>query len=147
MLEQILMEIHNWFCVQDGIHAGEYTIEDGRITLPFLLPGQYFRIVGSVFNDGLHHYGPDMEALTDETFTGSVWALAIPKSVESAAAEAETWLEKNAKAIDGPFSAESFGGYSYSKDTTTTYSVAAHGIPAHIWAKVKQYKKLPGLEG
>lgn len=150
MLEQILMEIHNWFRVRDvydGIHPGTYTIFDGGIALPFLAYGQYFRIIGSVFNDGLHRYGPDMEALTDETFTGSVWALAIPKAVENAAAEAEAWMEKNAKAIDGPFAAESFGGYSYSKDTATTDSVASHGIPAHIWAKVKQYKKLPGLEG
>lgn len=147
MLEQILMQLHNWFCVQDGIHAGEYTIEDGHITLPFLLQGQHFRIMGSLFNDGLHRYGPEMEALTDETFTGSVWALAIPKAVENAAAEAEAWLEKNAKAVDGLFSSESFGGYSYAKDTTTTDSVATHGIPAHIWSKVKQYKKLPGLEG
>lgn len=150
MLEQILMEIHNWFRVRDsvnGIHPGTYTIENGGIALPFLKDSQYFRIMGSLFNDGLHRYGPDMVALTDETFDGSVWALSIPKAVENAAAEAEAWMEKNAKAVDGPFSSESFGGYAYSKDTTTTDSVAAHGIPAHIWAKVKQYKRLPGLEG
>ena len=92
MLEQILMEIHNWFRVRDeldGIHPGTYTIEGGGIVLPFLAPSQYFRIMGSVFNDGLHRYGPDMEALTDETFEGTVWALAVPKALVELAGEVE----------------------------------------------------------
>ena len=66
MLEQTLMEIHNWFRARDesnGIHPGPYTIKNGGIALPFLQDGQYFRIMGSVFNDGLHRYGPDMAAL------------------------------------------------------------------------------------
>ena len=63
MLEQILSEIHNWF--QRDIFPGTYTIQDGGIVLPFLRDGQYFRILGSVFNDGLHRYGPDMELLQD----------------------------------------------------------------------------------
>lgn len=56
MLEQVLTHIHNWF--QVGIYPGTYTIEDGGVTLPFLQDGQYFRIVGSLFSDGLHQYGP-----------------------------------------------------------------------------------------
>ena len=56
MLEQVLMHLKNWFLVPGGIHEGTYTIEDGGITLPFLAKGQYFRICGSVFNDGLHQY-------------------------------------------------------------------------------------------
>lgn len=110
MLEQVLMELHNWFRVRDnvdGIYHGEYTIQDGQITLPFLLNGQYFRIMGSVFNDGLHQYqapkspeeepeeplksvsdkpeeepeNPKNPDLTDETFEGTIWALAVPKAV------------------------------------------------------------------
>lgn len=145
MLEQILMEIHNWFRVRDdvgGIHPGTYTIENGGIALPFLRDGQYFRIMGSVFNDGLHQYGPAMEALTDETFDGTVWALAIPKSVVDAAAEAEAWMTKNVAIVGGIYSSESFGGYTYSKDTTAADSVSKTGIPAHILAKVNGYRKL-----
>lgn len=144
MLEQILMELNNWFRVRDnvnGIHSGTYTIEDGGIALPFLSPGQYFRIMGSVFNDGLHRYGPDMEALTDETFDGAIWALAIPKSVVDAAAEAEAWMTKNGSVVGGVYSSESFGGYAYTKDTTAADSVSKTGIPAHILAKVNQYRK------
>lgn len=66
MLEQVLTHIHNWFRVRDGangIHPGKYIIQDGGIALPFLQDGQYFRICGSVFNDGLHRYGPDIESV------------------------------------------------------------------------------------
>lgn len=145
MLEQVLTEIHNWFRVRDGvdgIHPGTYTIEDGGIALPFLRDGQYFRIMGSVFNDGLHRYGPDMEALTDETFEGTIWALAVPKAVVDAAAEAKTWLAKNVAIVSGVYSSESFGGYSYTKDTAAADSVAQTGIPAHILAKVNCYRKV-----
>lgn len=145
MLEQILMEIHNWFRVRDdvgGIHPGTYTIENGRLALPFLRDGQYFRIMGSVFNDGLHRFGPEMEALIDETFDGAIWALAIPKSVVDAAAEAEKWLAKNGAVVNGVYSSESFGGYAYTKDTTAADSVSKTGIPAHILAKVNGYRRL-----
>lgn len=145
MLEQILMELNNWFRVRDdvnGIYPGTYTIKNGGIALSFLQDGQYFRIMGSVFNDGLHRYGPDMEALTDETFDGTIWALAIPKTVVAAAAEAEAWLAKNGAVVGGVYSSESFGGYTYTKDTTAADSVSKTGIPAHILAKVNGYRKL-----
>ena len=115
MLEQVLMHLKNWFLVPGGIHEGTYTIEDGGIALPFLANGQYFRICGSVFNDGLHQY-PSGD-LRNETFDGTVWALAIPRSVIELAVEIETWETKNGDASVSPYQSESFGGYSYSKAT------------------------------
>ena len=115
MLEQVLMNIRNWFPVDGGIYSGTFTIKDGGITLPFLANGQYFRICGSVFNDGLHQY--NVLGLTDETFTGTIWALAIPKAVIDMSKEIEKWQEKNGEAVASPYSSESFGGYSYSKAT------------------------------
>lgn len=115
MLEQVLMNIRNWFTVDGGIHSGTFTIKDGGITLPFLADGQYFRICGSVFNDGLHQY--NVLDLTDEKFTGTIWALAIPKSVIELADEIQKWQEKNGEASVSPYQSESFGGYSYSKAT------------------------------
>ena len=115
MLEQVLMNIRNWFTVDGGIYSGTFTIKDGGITLPFLANGQYFRICGSVFNDGLHQYPED--DLTDETFNGTIWALAIPKAVIELADEIQKWQEKNGEASVSPYSSESFGGYSYSKAT------------------------------
>ena len=115
MLEQVLMNIRNWFPVKGGIHSGTFTIKDGGVTLPFLADGQYFRICGSVFNDGLHQYpAGDLKA---ETFDGTVWALAIPQAVIDLAAEIEAWQKKNGEAATGIYQSESFGGYSYSKAT------------------------------
>ena len=115
MLEQVLMNIRNWFPVKGGIHSGTFTIKDGGITLPFLADGQYFRICGSVFNDGLHQY--NVLDLTDETFNGTIWALSIPQPIIDLANEIQEWQDKNADALSSPYSSESFGGYSYSKAT------------------------------
>ena len=115
MLEQVLTHLNNWFLVPGGIHEGTYTIEDGGIALPFLANGQYFRIVGSVFNDGLHQYpANDLKA---ETFDGAVWVLAVPQAVIELAAEIEEWQKKNGDASVSPYQSESFGGYQYSKAT------------------------------
>ena len=114
MLENVLNHLHNWFCVPGGLHFGDYTIENGCLELPFLKDGQYYRIVGSVFNDGLHKYGDISDILDDEEFTGTIWALAIPKAVLELAEKIEEWQTKNAEAVESPYSSESFGGYSYS---------------------------------
>ena len=112
MLESVLMYLNNWFAV--GRYDDTYTIEDGGITLPFLVNGQYFRIVGSLFNDGVYQYPAE---LTDETFDGSVWAMAIPKALLSTVEEITAWTAKNGDS--GPYTSESFGGYSYSKATNS----------------------------
>ena len=112
MLESVLNYLHNWFLV--AAYDGLYTIKDGGIALPFLVYGQYFRIVGSLFNDGVYQYPAE---LTDETFDGSVWALAIPKALLSTVEEITTWTAKNGDI--GVYTSESFGGYSYSKATNS----------------------------
>ena len=112
MLETVLMYLNNWFVV--GRYDDTYTIEDGGITLPFLVDGQYFRIVGSLFNDGVYQYPAE---LTDETFDGSVWAMAIPKALLFTVEEITAWTAKNGDS--GPYTSESFGGYSYSKATNS----------------------------
>lgn len=113
MLEAVLQHLNNWFLVPDGIYTGEYTVQDGGITLSFLQPGQYFRVVGSVFNDGLHQY-PAAD-LTDEVFAGAIWALAVPKAVVELSQSIADWNAKNGP--PSPFASESFGGYSYTRQT------------------------------
>ena len=115
MLEQVLMHLNNWFLVPGGIHEDAYTIKDGSIALPFLQNGQYFRICGSMFNDGLHQY-PSVN-MKNETFDGTVWVLAIPDAVIDLAVEIEEWQKKNGDASVSPYQSESFGGYSYTKAT------------------------------
>ena len=138
MLEQVLMNIRNWFPVKGGIYSGTFTIKDGGITLPFLADGQYFRICGSVFNDGLHQY--NVLDLIDETFTGTIWALAIPKAVIELADEIQKWQEKNGEAASGIYQSESFGGYQYSKQTEPD------GGQVTVWSvfrkRLNQWRKL-----
>ena len=139
MLEQVLMHLKNWFLVPGGIHEGTYTIEDGGIALPFLANGQYFRIFGSVFNDGLHQYpASDLKA---ETFDGTVWALAVPQAVIELASEIEAWQKKNGDASVSPYQSESFGGYSYSKATDSASGGAVTWQSAFkkqlsVWRKI-----------
>jgi hypothetical protein len=121
VLEAVLIHLKNWFTVPRGVHEGRYEIINRSIELPFLQDGQYYRICGSVFNDGLHKYGAFEDELIDEEFTGTIWALAIPKAVVELSAKIEAWEAKNGEAVASPFTSESFGGYSYTKamDSTT----------------------------
>lgn len=119
MLQNVLNYLHNWFVVPGGHRFREYTIENGEIELDFLQNGQYYRITGSVFNDGLHQYGDISDKLQDETFMGTIWILAIPKVVIDLAEKIQEWQTQNAAAMESPYSSESFGGYSYTIATDT----------------------------
>lgn len=113
ILTELCQELKNWFCnVETDIHVGDYTISGGTLSLPFLQTGQYFRITGSVFNDGVHQYGD--AGLVDETFSGAVWAMRVPPSVIELATEIDAWIEKNGETIASPYQSETWGGYSYS---------------------------------
>ena len=142
MLETVLTHLKNWFVVPCGVHEGVFTVENGCIELPFLQEGQYYRICGSVFNDGLHKYGytPD-DMMQDETFTGAVWALAIPKTVVELAAEIEEWQEKNGEALASPYTSESFGGYSYTKATDSKTGSVATWETVFL-SRLNPYRKL-----
>lgn len=142
MLEQVLRHLNNWFLVE--IHEGTFTVENGSITLPFLLTNQYFRIVGSVFNDGLHQY-PATD-LTDETFTGMVWALAVPKAVVVLAEDIAAWEEKNGEAVASPYQSESFGGYSYTKRSAGNDSGTLNGWQDAFRGRLNDWRKLKGVE-
>lgn len=112
MLSELCKELNNWFCTKK--YFDTYTIEDGILVIPELQSGQYYRICGSVFNDGVHKYG---EAdLKDETFNGAVWAMAIPEEVIALSEEIDEWKAKYETAENmSPYQSESFGGYSYTK--------------------------------
>lgn len=142
MLEQVLRHLNNWFLVD--IHEDTFTVENGSIALPFLQTNQYFRICGSVFNDGLHQY-PAVD-LTDETFTGSVWALAVPKAVSDLSVEIAAWQEKNGEAVASPYQSESFGGYSYTKRSAGSDVGALNGWQGAFKARLNDWRKLKGVE-
>lgn len=114
MLTEVCAEIRNYFVTE--IHEGNFEIVGGKISpLDFLQEGQYFRIVGSVFNDGVYKNTDDL-VLTDEKFIGAVWSMALPPSVIDLAAEIKAYNESD-EAKPTAYTSESFGGYSYSKAT------------------------------
>lgn len=111
MLTELCAELKNYFLRNQSkdIHNGLFTISGGSIDLPFLLDGQYFRIVGSVMNDGVYQY--PVSELADETFSGAIWAMAVPPAVIALAAEIDEWNEANAKALASPYQSENFEVY------------------------------------
>lgn len=118
MLTQVCQYLRNWF--ERTKYIGDFTITSGELTygdgstLP-LLPGQYYRIVGSVLNDGVHQVEEEGNPLKDESFTGSVWSMAVPPDFLTLVRDIGEWVEANAAAINSPYQSESFAGYSYSK--------------------------------
>lgn len=115
MLTEICGEIRNWFTQPEDIRYGTFTISGESIApLDFLKNGQYFRIVGSVFNDGVWKYGEDK--LQNETFTGSIWPMKVPTDVINLAKEINAYKANEGSKITS-YTSESFDGYSYSKAT------------------------------
>lgn len=118
-LTELCQEIRNWF--DRARYIGKITLdENGGVfcngVSVVLLEGQYFRVIGSVFADGVHKY-PDTETLA-ETFDGAVWAMAVPAPVINLAAEITEWRARY-ETVDSeamsPFTSESVGSHSYSK--------------------------------
>lgn len=136
MLTELLAEIRNYFEVPNGRHFGKFEISGGSIgPLDFLQEGQHFRIVGSVFNDGVYQY--PAASLTDEVFEGAVWAMSLPPDLIALSAKIQKYSEQNP---DSGFSSESFGGYSYTRATTPDGSVATW---RDVFRKdLKRYRKL-----
>lgn len=135
------------------IHYDTFTIANGDIDLSFLQDGQYFRVVGSVFNDGVWQYvdgrahpGVSMN-MTDETFKGAVWAMSVPPDVVQLSNDISDWITNNSSALNSPFTSESFGGYSYTKASGGS---GGSGSSAYSWqdqfaARLAPYRRLSVL--
>ena len=154
MLTELCAEIRNYFLrdYREDIHAGTFTISGGEIEpLSFLQPGQYFRIVGSVFNDGVWVYGENNSenVLLDETFRGEIWAMAVPPAVIVLSKEIDEWVSKNAEILASPYQSESFGGYSYSKGSGGSSDAAGYGASyswkTHFASKLIPYRRISVL--
>lgn len=116
MLEQILDFIHNYFVRK--VYRGKFNISDGTIDLDFLQSGQYFKIIGSIFNDGIYQYPP--HDLVDETFAGEIWAMAVPPAVIALSNDIEKWQTEYGEKVLSPYQSESFGGYTYTKASSNS---------------------------
>lgn len=113
-LTELCQELKNWFVREKYI--GTFTITDGAIIVPdgSLQNGQFFRVIGSVFNDGVHKYGVD--ELTDEVFEGAIWSMAVPPAVVELSERISAWSEQYGDTVSSPYQSmsESFGDYSRS---------------------------------
>ena len=156
MISEICAELRNYF-LRDYVnperymHYGRFVIANGEMqNLPFLKVGQFYRIVGSTFNDGVHKYGAtprsveDSETLTDEEFEGAIWEMFVPKEVVDLSAEIQNWISNNADTINSPYQSESFGGYSYTKAIASTGKLSTDW-QSHFAAKLNRWRRLTVL--
>jgi len=153
MLTELCAYLKNYFLVdylhpEERIHYGTYTIEQGQFveSLPFLSDGQHFRVVGSLFNDGVYRYGSD--SLVDETFTGAIWAMSVPPEVLSLADDISAWITANSQSLSSPYQSESFGGYSYSKSSgggSSGNPSAAYSWQDQFASRLAPYRRLSVL--
>lgn len=113
-LTELCQELKNWF--ERDKFFGTFTIEDGAIIVPdgSLQDGQFFRVIGSTFNDGVHKYG-DVD-LTDEVFKGAIWSMAVPPAVVELSERITEWVNQYGDLVSSPYQSmsESFGDYSRS---------------------------------
>lgn len=142
MLSELCHDLRNYF--ETKKFYGEFKIEDNSITGDYQLQsGQYFRIVGSVFNDGVHVYPPT--DLVDETFSGAIWAMAVPDEVVALASEIDDWNNLYGKPDStnmSPFNSESFGGYSYSKSGGGATSDGAGTWQKAFASRLNKWRKI-----
>ena len=141
-LTELCQEINNWFDLKR--HFGTFTIEGGELQDDIgLLQDQYFRIVGSVFNDGVHKYPAG--DLKNETFDGAIWAMAIPPRVIALLGQMTEWEEKYGDVVNSPYTSESFGGYSYTKGSvsgTSGNGSSGDGVFAVFADELNRWRKV-----
>lgn len=133
MLTEICQYLHNWFNRKpDGSdypkYSGAFEVVNGELDMDDLAEGQYFRVMGSLFNDGVHKKGEG--GLTDESFDGEIWSMGVPTVVEQLASDIEAWQTKYGSAENpamSPFTSESYAGYSYSKNAGASIGADGNG--------------------
>lgn len=147
VLTEICEYLNNYFCEKKI--TGKFTISGGSLSVEGLKSGQYIRIVGSTFNDGVHLYPiPAAEKLTDEEFTGAVWAMAVPQTVIALASDIKDWQTKYggaSSAAMSPFNSESFAGYSYSKGSSGNANSGSNITWQDVYGgRLNKYRRLRG---
>jgi hypothetical protein len=151
MLQEIMENIHNYF-IHDRL-SGQFEISDGMIhPLPALIDGQKILIDKSAMNNGVYTYHPEgimndddtsAAGFTDETWAGTICALAVPPAVIALSGEIKQWVEKNGEIVNSPYNSESvLGVYNYTKASGGTGAGGAvtwqdvYGSRLNRWRKV-----------
>jgi len=132
MITEICEEINNYFTADGDKHIGFFRVENGVILPSLTVPSDYFRIVGSALNDGVHRVS-DNDLLDEGLFKGAVWIMKPPKAFLLLAQEIKTYVDRYE---DSPYTSESFGGYSYTRD------VNASGWQKTFKARLRPYRRI-----
>lgn len=146
MLAEICGYLNNYFDVKR--YTGLITIASGVLSkdgkeIP-MEAGQHFALFRRNFSLGVFVYGTD--ELDDKVFEGSVWIMDIPQVFLNLVSEIEAWQAKYGgadSAAMSPYNSESFGGYSYTKGSSSQSS----GGMASTWQsaygpRLAQYRKV-----
>ena len=153
-ITEMCLECKNFF-LRDGvkdIHSNVYTISGNAITpLDFIIPGQFFRITGSVLNDGVYQNTAEgLASLQDETFEGNIWAMAVPPAFLKLCEEIDAWQNKYgnigsmnmspyvSQSISGVFSAtkSSSGGSSGSGESSVQTWQSVYKSRLNKWRRI-----------
>lgn len=139
-MNELCDNLRNYF--EREKHTGTFKVENGSISLPFLLNGQYFRIVGSMMNDGVYKY--PCSGLTDESFRGEVWAMGIPPVLIALLADINEWQTKYGEATQSPYSSESFAAIQGYSRTLATDSQTGNAInwQSQFRSRLNQWRKI-----
>jgi len=149
MLSELCSELNNYFDKSQPKKSGEFHISSGHLSEDVgLQVGQYYRIIGSVFNDGVHQYKTEADAdLKDETFSGSVWLMAVPKEFVDLAKEIADWQKKYGEASMNPLSSESLTAtsYSYSLNAGSGASGSGSSWEAVFASRLTKWRRIRGI--
>ena len=147
VLSEVCDYLNNYFWEKKI--KGHFVISEGLITIEGLKDGQYFRILGSTFNDGIHKYPiTASNKLIDEEFDGYVWAMAVPATVIAITTEIGKWQDNYGSgdsAAMSPFNSESFSTYSYSKSGSGNANSGSNVTWQDVFGgRLNKYRKLRG---
>lgn len=142
-LTELCQDIRNWF--DRARYIGNITLDaDGGVycngVAICLVEGQYFRVIGSVFADGVNIY-PDMKT-TAESFTGAVWAMAVPPDFLALAQEIEDWNTNARPKMLGPYSSENLSSSGYSYQRQSAEDMAKADYKTVFGARLNKWRKL-----
>ena len=148
ILTEVCEYLNNYFWEKKI--AGHFLIHEGDISINGIKEGQYFRIIGSTFNDGVHKYPIDTEEapLIDEEFDGFIWTMAVPATVIAISSDIGKWQDEYGSADSAamsPFNSESFSTYSYSKSGSGNANSGSNTTWQDVFGgRLNKYRKLRG---
>lgn len=146
ILSEICEYLNNYFDEDQPTVSGDFTISGGSITIPVLKSGQYFAIFDSTFNNGVHKY--PASDLTDESFNGTIKAMAVPATVIALAAEIKDWQAKYGTVSSpamSPFNSEAFNNYSYNKSGSGNANGGSNITWQDVYGgRLNKYRRLRG---